>query len=72
MDEPMSMEELNRRVSLRVRKIYLMLNRNQIPAEGLKYIRLASYPIARRQWRLPAELAHLEPIYAATDGNDLI
>lgn len=71
MNEPMSMDELNRRVSLYVRKIHLMHMRNQISAEDLNYIRLASYPIARRQWQLPVELAHLEAIYAATDPNDI-
>lgn len=66
----LSLEELNQLVSIHVKKINLMLHRNQISSEDLKYIRLASYPIAKRQWKLPPELAHLEEIYDATNPAD--
>lgn len=72
MSEEISLEELNCRVSIYVKKINLMLKRNQIQNQDLKYIRLASYPIAKRQWKLPPELAHLEEIYAATDPEDFV
>lgn len=72
MSDEMSHEELNRRVSIHVKKINLMLKRGQIQNQDLKHIRLASYPIARRQWKLPPELAHLEDIYAATNPDDFV
>jgi len=72
MSDEMSLEELNRRVTIHVMKINLMLRRNQISSEDLKHIHLASYPIAKRQWKLPPELAHLEEIYAATNPHDFV
>lgn len=68
----LSLDELNRRVRIHVAKINLMLKRNQISSDDLKHIRLASYPISKRQWKLPPELAHLEQIYAATDPADYL
>ncbi len=68
--EDMSLEELNRRVSIHLKKINLMVSRNQISQEDQKHIRVYSYPIAKRQWKLPPELDHLEAIYAATNPDD--
>ncbi|MBI4996561.1 MAG: hypothetical protein HZC22_06610 [Rhodocyclales bacterium] len=72
MPNEMSLEELNRRVSIHIRKIHLMLARKQISSDDTRHIRLASYPIAKRQWKLPPELAHLETIYAATNPDEFV
>lgn len=70
--DELTLDELNQRASIYCKKINLMLGRGQISNADLKYIRLYSYPIAKRQWKLPPELVHLEDIYAATDIADFV